>query len=56
MPPCGERGALVGLAVGAVVSFFLGGPIVRMLGTCVLAELAVGRALDHRVGIGGASG
>ncbi len=61
IPSSGERGAsrgaLVGLVVGVVALFLLGGPIIGLLGTCVLVGLAVGRAFDRGGGgVGGASG
>lgn len=45
-----SRGALVGLAVGVVAVFLVGGPIVGLLGICVLVGLAVGRMFDRRGG------
>jgi hypothetical protein len=52
-----SRGALAGLMVGVVAIFLLGGPIVGLLGTCVLVGLAVGRTFDRGGGgAGGASG
>lgn len=51
IPSRGERGAirgaLAGLVVGVVAVFLLGGPIVGLLGTCVLVGLAVGRTFDR---------
>lgn len=44
-----SRGALAGLAVGVVASFFVGANV-GVLGTCALAGLAVGRAFDRREG------
>lgn len=40
------RGTLVGLAVGAVATFFLAGNV-GVLGTCVLVGLAIGRTFDR---------
>jgi hypothetical protein len=40
------RGALVGLAVGVVVLFVMGGPTLGTLGLFVLTGFAVGRALE----------
>jgi hypothetical protein len=52
-----SRGALAGLVVGVVAIFLLGGPIVGLLGTCVLVGLAVGRTFDRGGGgVGDASG
>ena len=42
-----SRGALVGLVVGVVAVFLTGGPIVGLLGICVLVGLAVGRTFDR---------
>ncbi len=41
------RGVLVGLAVGVVVVLLTSGPIVGIVGTCVLVGLAVGRTFDR---------
>ena len=40
------RGALVGLAVGTVATFFLAGNV-GVLGTCALVGLAIGRTFDR---------
>jgi Na+/proline symporter len=41
------RGALVGLVVGVVVVLLTSGPIVGIVGICVLVGLAVGRTFDR---------
>ena len=42
-----STGALVGLVVGVVAIFLLGGPIFGLPGICVLVGLAVGRTFDR---------